>query len=259
MRGPPQVAWPPSTGRVACRHGGAACSTWAMLQEPRHAHDPIAVLLVEDLAMVREALTDALDRRSDMHVVGAAGSLRELAAAMDRHPDVALVDYGLPDGTGVDACREIRARWPSTHIVMLSGGIDEPSILASLQAGAMGHLSKGEHLATVVRAVRDAHAGRPIVSPEQLGRIARSLGASALAQHSPHGTSARHTLTARELAVLRLLANGHGTRRIATDLHVAEGTVRRHVEAIRRKLGVHTRLEAVSEALRLHIVELLPA
>jgi two-component system NarL family response regulator len=217
---------------------------------------PIAILLVEDIALVREVLADALDRRSDMHVVGAASSLSELATAMGHHPDVALVDYALPDGTGVDACREIRARWPAAQIVMLSAQTDEASILASVQAGAVGYLSKGEHLSTVVRAVQDVHAGRPIISPAQLGRIARSLGADEALSHelprAPHPM-----LTSRELGVLRLLANGHGTREIAAELRIAEGTVRRHVEAIRGKLGVHTRLEAVSEGLRLHIVELL--
>ncbi|HEX2627175.1 MAG TPA: response regulator transcription factor [Candidatus Limnocylindrales bacterium] len=219
-------------------------------------HDVIDVLLVEDLALMREALTDALDRQVDMHVVGAAASLAELATAMTRHPDVALVDVTLPDGTGVDACREIRARSPRTRIVMLAVHADQAEILASIQAGAIGYLSKGEHLSTVVRAVHDAHVGRPIISPAQLGRIARSLGADDGAM--PAATRAPHDmLTPRELAILRLLANGNGTRAIAAELRIAEGTVRRHVEAIRGKLGVHSRIEAVTEGLRLHIVELV--
>ncbi|HET7182952.1 MAG TPA: response regulator transcription factor [Candidatus Limnocylindrales bacterium] len=227
-----------------------------MLTGPPRPRAPIAILLVEDIALVREALADALDRRSDMHVVGAAASLGDLAGAMGSHPDVAIVDYALPDGTGVDACREIRARWPAAQIVMLSATTDDTSILASVQAGAVGYLSKAEHLSTVVRAVQDVHAGRPVISPAQLGRIARSLGADeAPGQQIPK--SPQTLLTSRELAVLRLLANGHGTRDIAVQLRIAQGTVRRHVEAIRGKLGVHTRLEAVSEGLRLHIVELL--
>ncbi|HJP89648.1 MAG TPA: response regulator transcription factor [Candidatus Limnocylindrales bacterium] len=230
---------------------------------------PIAVLLVDELTLVRDALADALDHRDDMHVVGVAASLSELPWAMHEHPDVAIVDYSLPDGTGVDACRQIRARWPGAQIVMLSEQTGEAAILAALQSGALGYLSKGEHLSTVVRAVRDAHAGRPIVSPEQLGRIARWLGATEPDEQERHpepapasgrhSTSPHGALTARELAVLRSLANGHSTRQIAAELRIAEGTVRRHVEAIRGKLGVHTRLEAVSEAFRLHIVELLPA
>ena len=228
-----------------------------MLPEPTASSAPTTLLLVEDIALVRDALVDALDGRGGIEVIGSAGSLADLAAAMGRCPDVALVDFRLPDGTGVDACRQIRARWPSTQVVMFSAQTDEASILASFQAGALGHLSKGERLATIIRAVHDARAGRPIVSPEQLGRIAQTLGADEVAAPEPRAASAHTMLTSRELAVLRLLANGHGTRDIAAQLGIAEGTVRRHVEAIREKLGVHTRLEAVSEAHRRHIVEVL--
>lgn len=213
------------------------------------------MLLVEDLALLRETLTDALDRRVDMHVINAAASLSDLAGFIGGRPDVAIVDYTLPDGTGVDACREIRARWPQTRIVMLSARTDQASILASIQAGAVGYLSKGEHLSTVVRAVQDVHAGRPIISPAQLGRIARTLGADDVAPNDVAKVP-QAMLTARELAILRLLANGDGTRAIATELRIADGTVRRHVEAIRGKLGVHSRLEAVREGFRLRIVEL---
>lgn len=222
------------------------------------AHPAINVLVVDDQRLVREALADCVNRRTDMHVVGEAGSISDLAATVGADPDVAIVDDSLPDGTGIDACRQIRARWPSTRILMLSDGTDDEVILATLQAGAEGYLGMSEGLATVVRAVQDISAGRPIIAPALLGQIALNLGAPP-PLHDGRPTPARWQLTARELSVLRLLANGHGTRQIASELGVAEGTVRRHAEAIRRKLGVHSRLEAVSEALRCHIVELLPS
>lgn len=210
----------------------------------------IKVLLLDDHESVVEALAGALEREDDIDVVCCAGSVHEVASCQRPRPDVAVVDYSLPDGTGADACRQIKARWPQTHILMLSGSGDREAVLGCIQAGADGFLSKTQRLSAVVGAIRDAFACRPIVSPELLGTIARTLPAE------PPASGLRERLTAREHTVLRALAAGRSTRQIATDLAIAEGTVRRHVEAIRRKFGVATRLEAVTEALRHHIVEL---
>lgn len=210
----------------------------------------IRVLLVDDHAVVLEALASALARQPDMVVVGSAGSVREVAAIVLTRPDVAVVDFHLPDGTGADACRQIKARWPGARTVILSGSGGRETALAALRAGADGYVNKGERLSAVVEAIRNAHAGRAIIAPAQLGRIARDLRV----RHrvAPLGEA----LTSRELTVLKALTLGQATRDIATDLAISEGTVRRHVEAIRRKFGVASKLEAVSMALQHHIVEL---
>jgi DNA-binding NarL/FixJ family response regulator len=208
----------------------------------------IGLLLVDDHRAVLEALATALGHEPDMVVVGTASSVREVADCR-RRPDVALVDYGLPDGTGADACRAIKARWPATRIVMLSATDFEGEVLASIRAGADGYVTKGQRLAVLVGVLRDAYAGKPILAPDQLGRIARGLRA-----HSVEPTLAA-PLTPRELGVLRALADGHSTRVIAADLGIAEGTVLRHVEAIRRKFRVGTRLEAVTKAIQHRIVQ----
>jgi len=200
--------------------------------------------------VVLEALASTLGRQHDMVVVGTAGTVREVADIVQVAPDVAVVDYHLPDGTGADACRQIKARWPAARVVMLSGSGGQDTVLASLRAGADGYVNKGERLSIVVAAVRNAHARRPIIGPAQLGQIVGDLRAS------PRAAPLREPLTSRELTVLKSLTLGRATRAIAADLGTTEGTVRRHVEAIRRKFGVASKLEAVSAALQHRIVEL---
>jgi len=210
----------------------------------------IRVFLVDDHSVVLEALASALGRQPDMIVVGSAGSVREVTEIVLETLDVAIVDYQLPDGTGADACRQIRARWPGSRIVMLSGTSDQGSVLGALRAGADGYVTKGERLSVVVDAIRNAYARRPIIGAAQLGQIADVLRAS------PRAAPLREPLTSRELTVLKSLTLGRSTRDIAGDLGISEGTVRRHVEAIRRKFGVASKLEAVSAALQHGIVEL---
>jgi DNA-binding NarL/FixJ family response regulator len=208
----------------------------------------IELLLVDDHRAVVDALASALEREPDMIVVGTAGSIREVTERALPRPDVAIVDFGLPDGTGADACRLIKARWPDTRIVMLSASATDEEILAMIRAGADGYVTKAQRLTALVRVLRDTYAGRPTVAPDMLGRIARGLRAG------PAASSLAAPLTARELTVLRALAAGHSTHSIAAELAIADGTVLRHVEAIRRKFGVRTRLEAVTKAIQLHIV-----
>jgi DNA-binding NarL/FixJ family response regulator len=214
---------------------------------------PIAVLLVDDHQTVIEALKGVFQREPDMVVIGSAGSVREVADLPQRAPDVAIVDYTLPDGTGADACRHIKARWPQARIIMLSGTADDDAILFSLRAGADGYVAKAQRLAVLLSAIRATHAHQPIVDPTMLGRIARSL------ESQPRLAPLLEPLTSRELTVLRGLAGGQSTRGIATDLRIAEGTVRRHVEAIRRKFGVASRLEAVTKAIQHHVIQAPPA
>jgi NarL family two-component system response regulator LiaR len=226
----------------------------AMLSHPPvgRSQDHIGVMLVDDHQVVLQALTEHLARQGDIDVVGAAGSVREVGRADQVRPDVCVVDYSLPDGTGADACRQIKARWPQARIVILSGQRDDVAVLGSLRAGADGYLTKDQPLSAVMAAIRDVHAHRPILGPAMLGTLARSIPTA------PERPVLRERLTARELMVLRELARGRSTRQIASDLRIAQGTVRRHVEAIRAKFGVSSKLEAVSEALRHHIVELAP-
>lgn len=209
----------------------------------------IRVLLVDDHRMILDLLTASLGRWPDMQVVGTAESLRALAEIQISRPDVVLMDYHLADGTGAEGCRIVKARWPQARIVMLTGVDRGPVMLAAVEAGADGYLVKTGAQSEVVAAVRAAFGQEVLLSPDVLGEIARGLAGP------PRAPVLLEPLTPRELTVLKALALGRSTATIATDLGMRPGTVRVHVEAIRRKFQVSSKLEAVSIAIRHRIVE----
>jgi len=212
----------------------------------------VRVILVDDHQFVLDAMTRVVDREGDLVVVGTASSLAglaELSAHGHLHPDVVLLDDSLPDGTGVDACRLAKASWPEARIVMLTGTQRQDALIQAVEAGADGYLVKTESVATVLSTIRAAAAHELLLTPEIVGEIARRL-----AGVMPGQVLLTH-LTPRELTVLKALAMGHSTGVIAADLGLSPGTVRVHVEAIRRKFHVSTRLEAVSAAVQHHIVD----
>ena len=213
------------------------------------ATQAIRVLLVDDHRMILELLAASLGRWPYVQVVGTAESLRALSEIQISRPDVVLMDYHLSDGTGAEGCRIVKARWPQARIVMLTAVDRRSAILSAVEAGADGYLVKTASQAEVVAAVRAAFEQEVLISPDVLGEIARGLG------HQPSAPVLLEPLTARELTVLRALALGRSTATIATDLGLRPGTVRVHVEAIRRKFNVSSKLEAVSIALRHRIVE----
>ena len=233
---------------------------WTRPRTPREAPPPAGlfharvanVLLVDDHQFVLDALCRIVAREPDLAVAGTAGSLAELAelSAHGRlRPDVILLDYGLPDGTGADACRLAKASWPDARIVMLTGADASDTMVHAIEAGADGYLVKSESVATVLATIRAAAAHELLLTAEIVGEIARRL-----ADVTPEQILLA-PLTPRELTVLKALALGHSTGAIATDLGLSPGTVRVHVEAIRRKFHVSTRLEAVSAAVQHHIVD----
>lgn len=185
-----------------------------------------------------------------MEMVGIVDSLAALSAFQGDQPDVVLMDYGLPDGTGADGCRLAKARWPRARVIVVTAGMSEAATLSVVEAGADGYVLKSGRVLELVTAIRAAFEGRLVLTAALLGHIAQTL---------PDRRPVRvlsEPLTPRELTVLRALARGASTRAIAADLGLREGTVRVHVEAIRRKFGVSSKLEAVSVALRHRIVEM---
>lgn len=207
------------------------------------------VLLVDDHPLILDAMASMLGRQADVEVVGLAHTIRELAILEVARPDVVVMDYWLPDGNGTEGCRLVRARWPDARIVVLTGVDDAATAAAVVEAGADGYLVKTEKLTTVMTAIRDAFERKMTLSPRILGDIAARLGPG-----RPHRILLQ-PLTPRELMVLKALSHGHSTATIATDLGLVPGTVRVHVEAIRRKLNATSRLGAVTAAIRYGIVE----
>ncbi|HYU48833.1 MAG TPA: response regulator transcription factor [Candidatus Limnocylindria bacterium] len=213
---------------------------------------PIRVLLVDDHQLLTGALAKMMAHEADIQVVGVAGSVGEAKALARERLDVVLMDYRLPDGTGAEATRAIKARWPAARVVMLTALNDDETILESIQAGADGYLTKDRAVDEVVNAVRSAHAGETLLPRSVILGIAQRV-----AEARDRGTERRQVepLTARELEVLRALTDGLSTPEICERLFIAPNTLRTHVQNIMGKLRVHSKLEAVAFALRHRLVE----
>jgi DNA-binding NarL/FixJ family response regulator len=213
---------------------------------------PTRVLLIDGHRLVLDALAQVIGLEPDMRIVGTAVSVAEARAAARVPVDVVLMDYHLQDGTGVEATRVIKARWPSCRVLMLTGIDDDEAILEVIQAGADGYLTKDQAVAEVVDAVRAAHQGAILLPRSTIVTIARRV---AEARDRRAGQTPVETLTPRELEVLRALTEGLSTSEICDRLAIAPNTLRTHVQNIMGKLRVHSKLEAVASGLRHRMVE----
>jgi DNA-binding NarL/FixJ family response regulator len=212
----------------------------------------IRVLLVDDHQLLTGSLERLLGLEPDMDVIGVAASVAEARELARERMDVVLMDYRLPDGTGAEATRAIKARWPSASVVMLTGVDDDETVLESIQAGADGYLTKDRVVDDVVAAVRSAYAGETLLPRAVIMGIAQRVAAARdrSAEQAPI-----EPLTPRELEVLRALTEGLSTPAICERLFIAPNTLRTHVQNIMTKLRVHSKLEAVAFALRHRLVE----
>ena len=207
----------------------------------------IRVLIVEDHAVVAEGLAALLSAQSDIEVVGKAHSVadaNQLAGKVE--PDVALLDFRLPDGTGADAARGIRRAHPRTKLIFLSREDGDAARLAAVEAGASGFIHKSRAAAEVVQAIRSVAGGTSLITP------------SAIASVLARGRQAEdqvESLTARERGVLALMVQGVDSHDIADQLRISYATVRTHIRTIASKLGVHSKLQIVAKATELGLVE----
>jgi DNA-binding NarL/FixJ family response regulator len=192
------------------------------------------VLLVDDHPLVRAGLTSLISTTDDLEIVGDAES-GEQAVSMtgDLLPDVVLMDLSMPGIGGVEATRQILARHPQVHVVVLTSFADQERVADALAAGAVGYLLKDCDAREVLAAIRSAALGHAPLDP----RVARALLPSA----SP---SLRESLSARELQVLRLVAQGMANKQIGRALGITERTVKVHVGHVFRRLGVTDRTSA---------------
>jgi putative two-component system response regulator len=210
--------------------------------------DRIQVLVVEDQDLFAEALVRLLTTADGITVTGRAGSVEEaVRVAREAEPDVVLLDWMLPDGTGADAARTIRAGLPETKAIVLSGWPDEDLLAAAIDAGCSAVLNKNRAFDDLLHTIREVQKGDvtlPLSSlPSVLARIRTPVGVAGV------------DLTSRELEVLSLLAEGLSTEAISERLVISVHTVRNHIQRIIMKLGAHSKLEAVSMALRQGIIE----
>jgi DNA-binding NarL/FixJ family response regulator len=206
------------------------------------AEPTIRVVLADDHALVREGTAELLERAGGIDVVGQAADgvqALELVAAM--RPDVLLLDLAMPGLDGLEVTRRALSISPATRVVALTAHEEQPYVLAMLQAGATGYLSKSSRGREVVQAVRAAATGETVFS----AGIARGVTRSALGENGPEVP-----LTPRERDVLFAAARGLGNKQIAAELGMSARTVQTHLTSIFAKLGVSSRTEAVLLAVK---------
>jgi two-component system NarL family response regulator len=203
---------------------------------------PIRVLIAEDHLIARVGLGTIVETQPDMQVVAEAANGAEAVQLHERHrPDVTLMDIRMPVMGGVEAMRAIRERAPAARFIALSTYSGDEEIRRALQAGASAYLTKDVLDDELVKTIRLVHAGRAYLPPA----VAATLAA--------HAT--RPELTARELDVLALIVRGMGNKQIASELKIAEYTVKNHVKNVLSKLGVDDRTQAATSALQRGIIQ----
>jgi DNA-binding NarL/FixJ family response regulator len=206
-------------------------------------HGSIRVLVVDDHEVLASSLAQVLEAEPDLTCVGVSTTLeRARTLIASTAPDVLLLDHRLPDGDGVAAIPELRSLRPSVQVVVLTASAADHVLIQAIEAGAAGFVSKTRSLSEVTAAVRAAASGEALISPELLARLLPRLSRSGGARHQE--------LTDREREVLGLLADGLTNASIAERLVVSVHTVRNHIANLSNKLGAHSKLEALSIAVR---------
>lgn len=204
------------------------------------------VLLVDDHEIVREGLRAVLDEQEDLEVVGEAGSVAEAVRRVGYdNPDVVVMDVRLPDGTGIEACREIRSRWPRVRVLMLTSYADEEALVSAVVAGASGYVLKRINSDELVASIRKVGEGESLLDPTMTERLFRRL----------RGDEPEDPLLARlspqERKILDLIAEGLTNREIAERMYLAEKTVKNYVSNLLSKLEMSRRSEAAAYAAKL--------
>jgi DNA-binding NarL/FixJ family response regulator len=223
------------------------------LQPTAAAAAPIRILIADDHEVVRIGLAALLDRQPGFSVVAQAGSGEEAVRLARRHrPSVVVMDIRMPGGSGIAACRTITAELPGTPVVMLTSYAEDEALFEAIAAGASGYVLKRIGSSELVDAVRTVAAGRSLLDPEVTAQVlARLRNASQVEE-----AGAFSELTEQERRVLAHLAQGRSNRVIATEMGLAEKTVRNYVSSILAKLGLASRSQAVAYAIRKRLPEL---
>jgi DNA-binding NarL/FixJ family response regulator len=205
------------------------------------------LLLVDDHPLFLDGVRAALTGAADIEIVG---EVHDCASAVHKtaelQPDVVLMDLNLPDGSGIDATRQILSASPGTRVLVITMSAEDDAVVAAMRAGARGYVVKGAGRADLLQAVTTVAAGGAVFSPavaERLGTFFSGLAAQPGREMFPQ-------LSERERDVLDRVARGHDNRRIARDLFLSDKTVRNHVSTLISKLGAADRTEAIARARR---------
>jgi DNA-binding NarL/FixJ family response regulator len=209
--------------------------------------DTIRVMIVEDHRVVTDGLAALLNGQPDITVVGSAGSVAEsVARVAEQKPDVLLMDFRLPDGTGAEAGARIRETYPEARLIFLSRDDSDATRIAAVEAGASAFIHKSRAAADVVDTIRAVARGQNLITPTAI---------ATLLNRSREINTQLQSLTSREREVLRHVATGLPTRSIASKLGISYTTVRTHIRSLGHKLGVHSKIEAIAKARELGLVD----
>jgi two-component system, NarL family, response regulator DevR len=203
----------------------------------------LTLLVVDDHEVVRQGLVSLLDRREGLQVVAQAGTVAEsIDQARRFKPDIVVLDIRLPDGSGIEACREIRSELPDTRVIMLTSYPDEEAVLSAIVAGASGYLLKQIRARDLVAAIETVGRGESLLDPavtekvlDRVRRIASGTYTNELAQ-----------LTGQEQKILMLVAEGKTNKEIASEIYLSDKTVKNYVSSILSKLNLERRAQAAA-------------
>jgi two-component system, NarL family, response regulator DevR len=208
---------------------------------------PLAVFLLDDHEVVRTGLRALLEAGDDITVVGEAGTVADALSRIPAlKPDVAILDVRLPDGSGVEVCREVRSADPNIVCVMLTSYADDEALIASIMAGAAGYVLKQIGSIDLLDTIRRAGAGESLLDPALTDRVIDRL------RDGPAVDPRLASLTPQERRILDLIAEGNTNRQIAEEMYLAEKTVKNYVSNLLAKLGMERRTQAATFAARLN-------
>src|SRR5436189_4239397 len=203
----------------------------------------LRVLVVDDHEVVRQGLVAMLDRRPGFEVVAQAGSVAEsIDQARLHQPDIVVMDVRLPDGSGVEACREIRAELPETRVIMLTSFPDDEAVLSAIVAGASGYLLKQIRARDLVAALENVGRGESLLDPAVTEKVLERIRRIATGAYTDEMAS----LTAQEQKILLLVAEGKTNKEIAAEVFLSDKTVKNYVSSILSKLNLERRAQAAA-------------
>ncbi|WP_414858595.1 MULTISPECIES: response regulator [unclassified Nocardioides] len=216
-----------------------------MSEAPTADTQPIRVYLLDDHEMIRRGIRDLLESEGDIVVVGESDSAREATSRIPAlRPDVAILDGRLPDGSGIDVCRDIRSQDPSIKALILTSYDDDDALFSAIMAGAAGYVLKqvrGNDLLDIVRRVA---AGQSTLDPSVTAQVLERI------RTGPPVNKELESLTEQELRVLDLIGKGLTNRQIAQELFLAEKTIKNYVSSLLAKLGMSSRTQAAIYAVK---------
>ena len=202
------------------------------------ASGKIKVFLLDDHELVRRGLRQFLEEEGDLEIVGEAGGAAETLELIDQTaPDVAILDVRLPDGIGIEVCREVRSRLPKTRCLILTSYADERALMEAIVAGASGYVLKETRAAQLVEDIRALARGEDLIDPATRREALSKMGPAAVGDQG-------HSLSPQEERILELIGQGLSNREIAQNLHLAEQTVKNYVSRLMAKLGFERRVQA---------------